>query len=119
MEEEREYEQRYIVDIKSDIHRKALDCDLSYLEGIVLNTIAYDREHFGNCELYKLPEFLHISENELIKATSSLSSKGLICIEDGEAAVRKWTMEELREDPVINAMMDCFIEMMRQKGMEI
>jgi len=116
---EQEYENRFIVDIKSETHRKALDMDLSYLEGIVYNTIAYDREHFGNCELYKLPDFLHISEDELTKATSSLYNKGLINIANGEASLRRWTMEELREDPLINTMMDCFIELMRQKGIDI
>ena len=58
-------------------------------------------------------------EEELTKATSSLYNKGLINIADGEASLRRWTMEELREDPLIDTMIDCMIELMRQKGIDI
>ena len=116
---EQEFENRFIVDVKSETHRKALDCDLSYLSGVVYNLIAYDQEHFGECKLYKLPEFLHITNKELNQATADLYENGLININDGEASLRKWTIEELREDPVVNAMMDCFIELMKQKGIDI
>ena len=115
---EQQFENRFIVDIKSETHRKSLDNELSYLEGIVYNTIAYDQEHFGNCELYRLPDYLHITQDELVKATSGLTKKGLISIEDGEASIRKWTLEELKEDPVINSMLECFVELMKTKGVE-
>ena len=116
---EQAFEQRYLVDIKSEAHQKALDYKLSYLEGIVYNSIAYSNEHFGECILGKLPDYLHITHEQLIEATSSLSKKGLITIIDGTANIKKWTLEELREDPLINNMIDCFIELMRQKGADI
>ena len=110
-----EFENRYLVDVKSKTHKDAIELGLSYLDGIVYNTIAYDMEHFEECHIEQLPAFLHITDEQLDSAIKSLTNKGLIGVENGYAYIRKYTLAELREDPLLKLMMDCFVKMTNLK----
>jgi hypothetical protein len=102
-------EYRYLVDITSSAHERAVYNNLTYIEGIIYNDIAYMEEHYDDfrTDNYK---FLHIPKDEYYKALAHLVQMDLITISGDIAKIKNMTIEELVEDPLIAAMMASFIE---------
>ena len=68
---------RYLVDIKSVTHQKAIEMKLSYIEGIILNDIAY-MESRGMSGDDRDWLFLHMPKEDFDEGISSLLKKKLI-----------------------------------------
>lgn len=102
-------EQRYLVDVMSEAHQNAIDYNLTYIEGIVYNDIAYVEEHFGQ---YKTDnwKFLHLTEDAYYKALKHLQAMNLIIVSGNTATIKRWTREELMSDPIIATMMAAMVK---------
>ena len=96
---------RYLVDITSDAHERAINNNLSYIEGIVLNDIAYIE---GNMGKYFIDQdhhhFLHMSKKDFDDAVDSLLKKKLIAQSGDVLFTYKMSLQEFfDEDPFYKA----------------
>ena len=105
---DKEYNNRFLVDVLSDAHQVAINHNLSYKEGILYNNIAYTEERWGECYLNRCEEFLHMGD--LSYEVSQLYKKGLINVDGAKLSIRKYSLEELAEDEDIAVLMKLWIE---------
>ena len=113
--------QRFIVDIMSETHQMAVNNNLSYIEGCVLNSINYLIEHEGSyIDDDSKWMFLHISKREYEQAVDTLLKKHLIDRKGDELVINRFSFEELTHDPTLKEYgLDLLMKALVNRGMGI
>lgn len=107
---------RYIVDVTSDTHKKAIELKLTYVEGVIYNAIAYLEERGMPLDVTDY-SFLHMSSDDFNNGLYDLLRRRLIIqegnyyyISNDRESLDELCDKDTEQGPLLAAMMSAFIK---------